>query len=79
MKDILFCKNLYDSLENKRDKLASTKDEEWKKMNQKIIGQIIQWIEDEVFHHVAQETSAYELWIKSEEMYQAKKSQNKAY
>ncbi|GFZ21899.1 hypothetical protein Acr_29g0010610 [Actinidia rufa] len=31
-----------------------------------------------MFHHVAQETSAYELWIKLEEMYQEKTSRNKA-
>ncbi|GFS44407.1 hypothetical protein Acr_00g0090160 [Actinidia rufa] len=47
-------------------------------MNRKTIGLIRQCIEHEVFHHLAQETSAYELWIKLEEMYQAKTSQNKA-
>ena len=30
--------------------------------------------EHEVFHHVVQETSAYELWTKLEEIYQAKTS-----
>ena len=35
MKDILFYKDLYDPLENKRDKPTATKDEEWKKINQK--------------------------------------------
>ena len=47
-------------------------------MNRKMIGLIRQCIEHEVFHHVVQETSAYKLWIKLEEMYQAKTSQNKA-
>ncbi|GFY96636.1 hypothetical protein Acr_11g0009420 [Actinidia rufa] len=47
-------------------------------MNRKTIGLIRQCIGYEVFHHIAQETSAYELWIKLEEMYQAKTSQNKA-
>ena len=37
MEDILFYKDLYDPLENKGDKPAATKDEEWKKMNQKAI------------------------------------------
>ncbi|GFZ21531.1 hypothetical protein Acr_29g0006930 [Actinidia rufa] len=54
------------------------KDEEWRKMNRKTIGLIRQCIGHEVFHHVAQETSAYELWIKLEEMYQVKTSRNKA-
>ena len=78
MEDILFCKNLHDPLENKGEKPEAMKDEEWKKMNRKTIGLIRQCIGHEVFHHVAQETSAYELWIKLEEMYQAKTSRNKA-
>ncbi|GFS40774.1 hypothetical protein Acr_00g0070470 [Actinidia rufa] len=78
MEDILFCKDLHDPLENKGEKPIATKDEEWRKMNKKMIGLIRQCIGYEVFHHVAQETSAYDLWIKLEEMYQAKTSQNKA-
>ncbi|GFZ09649.1 hypothetical protein Acr_21g0002480 [Actinidia rufa] len=78
MENILFCKDLHDSLENKGEKTLATKDEEWRKMNRKTIGLIRQCIGHEVSHHIAQETSAYELWIKLEEMYQAKTSQNKA-
>ena len=33
MEDILFCKDLYNPLENKWDKLIETKIDEWKKMN----------------------------------------------
>uniref|UniRef100_A0A1U7WMD9 Guanylate-binding protein 4-like n=1 Tax=Nicotiana sylvestris TaxID=4096 RepID=A0A1U7WMD9_NICSY len=51
---------------------------EWKKLNRKTIGQIRQWIDDSVFHHVAQETDAYALWVKLEGMYQAKTARNKA-
>ena len=47
-------------------------------MNVKIIGLIRQCIGYEIFHYVKQETSAYELWVKLEEMYQAQTSQNKA-
>ncbi|GFY99659.1 hypothetical protein Acr_13g0010590 [Actinidia rufa] len=78
MEDILFCKDLHDPLENKGEKPEAKKDEEWRKMNRKTIGLIRQCIGHEVFHHVAQETSAYDLWIKLEEMYQAKTSRNKA-
>ncbi|GFY86597.1 hypothetical protein Acr_05g0002360 [Actinidia rufa] len=73
-----FCKDLHDPLENKGEKPVAKKDEEWRKMNRKTIGLIRQCIGHEVFHHVAQETSAYELWIKLKEMYQAKTSRNKA-
>ncbi|GFZ09772.1 hypothetical protein Acr_21g0003710 [Actinidia rufa] len=78
MEDILFYNDLHNHLKNKEDKPVATKDEEWKKMYRKTIGLIKQCIGHEVFHHVAQETSAYELWIKLEEMYQAKTSRNKA-
>ncbi|GFS37024.1 hypothetical protein Acr_00g0049300 [Actinidia rufa] len=78
MEDILFCKDLHDPLENKGEKPEAKKDEEWRKMNRKTIGLIRQCIRHEVFHHVAQETSAYDLWIKLEEMYQSKTSRNKA-
>ncbi|GFZ09911.1 hypothetical protein Acr_21g0005100 [Actinidia rufa] len=78
MEDILFCKDLHDPLENKGEKPVAKKDEEWRKMNRKTIGLIRQCIGYEVFHHVAQEMSAYELWIKLEEMYQAKTYRNKA-
>ncbi|GFZ10943.1 hypothetical protein Acr_22g0003410 [Actinidia rufa] len=61
MEDILFCKDLHDPLENKRERSVAKKDEEWRKMNRKTIGLIRQCIGHEVFHHVAQETSAYEL------------------
>ncbi|GFY81646.1 chitinase family protein [Actinidia rufa] len=70
--------DLHDPLENKGEKPVAKKDEEWRKINRKTIGLIRQCIGHEVFHHVAQETSAYELWIKLEEMYQAKTSRNKA-
>ena len=40
MEDILFCKDLYDPLENKINKPITKKDEEWKKMNIKMIGLI---------------------------------------
>ena len=77
MKDILFCKDLHDPLENEGDKPTSTKDEKWRKMNRNAIGLIRQCIGHEVFHHVAQKMSAYELWIKLEEMYQAKTFRDK--
>ncbi|GFS31562.1 hypothetical protein Acr_00g0018110 [Actinidia rufa] len=44
MEDILFCKDLHDPLENKGDKPVATKDEEWRKMNRKMIGLIRQCI-----------------------------------
>ena len=78
MEDLLSCKDLFDPIELKGEKPDSAKELEWKKSNRKTIGQIRQWIDHSVFHHVAQETDAYVLWKKLEDMYQAKTARNKA-
>ncbi|MCF8701896.1 hypothetical protein L3054_10960, partial [Corynebacterium sp. MC-10] len=77
MEDLLSCKDLFDPIELKGEKPDSVKEIEWKKSNRKTIGQIRQWIDHSVFHHVAQETDAYVLWKKLEDMYQAKTARNK--
>lgn len=41
-------------------------------------GQILQWVDQRVFHHVAQETVACTLWKKLESMYERKTAQNKS-
>ncbi|GFY93906.1 hypothetical protein Acr_09g0003520 [Actinidia rufa] len=48
MENILFCKNLHDSLENKGDKPIATKDDEWRKINKKTIGliNIVHWTQE---------------------------------
>ena len=53
MEDLLSCKDLYDPIEEKGVNLDSTKQAEWKKLNKKTIGQIRQWINNSVFHHIA--------------------------
>ena len=78
MEDLLNCKDLFDPLDLKGVNPDPTKEGEWKKLNRKTIGQIRQWIDHSVFHHVAQETDAYALWKKLEDMYQAKTARNKA-
>ncbi|XP_057960828.1 uncharacterized protein LOC131152896 [Malania oleifera] len=78
MEDLLNCKDLGDPLDYKGMKPDSVKDDDWRRMNRKTIGQIRQWIYHKVYHHVAQETDAYSLWEKLENMYQAKTARNKA-
>ena len=78
MEDFLSCKDLFDPIELKGINPDPSKEREWKKINRKTIGQIRQWIDHSVFHHVAQETDAYVLWKKLEDMYQAKTARNKA-
>ncbi|CAL5356104.1 unnamed protein product [Camellia sinensis] len=71
-------KDLFDPIALKGVKPDGDKDGDWIKTNRKIVGQIRQWINHSVFHHVAQETDAYALWMKLEDMYQSKTARNKA-
>ena len=72
MEDLLNCKDLFDPIEENGVKPGEMADKAWSKMNKKTIGQIRNWIDHSVFHHVAQETDAYVLWKKLENMFQAK-------
>jgi hypothetical protein len=78
MEDILYCKDLYQPLQDIGTKPACKSDEDWNVMNRKTVGQIRQWIDQSVFHHVAQETVAYTLWTKLEALYERKTTQNEA-
>mgnify|MGYP003740606461 FL=1 len=79
MEDILYCKDLYDPVEGDASKPDKMTDKEWAKLNRKTVGQIRQWVDHTVFHHVAQEVNAHSLWQKLEAMYERKTSQNKAF
>ena len=62
MEDILYCKELFEPIECKGYKPVTTTEDEWKKLNRKTIWQIRQWVDKNVFHHVAKEVDAYSLW-----------------
>ena len=79
MEDILYCKDLYDPVEGDASKPDKMTDKEWAKLNRKTVGQIRQWVDHTVFHHVAQEVNAHSLWQKLEAMYERKTAQNKAF
>ena len=78
MEDILYCKDLYEPLQLLGQKPAGKSDDAWSILNRKVVGQIRQWVDQSVFHHVAQETDAYKLWTKLSSMYERKTAQNKA-
>ena len=62
IEDILYCKELFEPIERKDYKPVTTTEDEWKKLNRKTIGQIRQWVDQSVFHHVAKEVDTYSLW-----------------
>ena len=79
MEDLLFCKDLYGPIEGDSGKPDDMKDDEWKRHNRKAVSVIHQWIDNSVFHHVATETSAHDLWKKLESLYHRKLATNKAF
>ena len=52
MEYLLYCKDLYNPLENEEKKLDAVKDADWKKNNWNTIRQIKQWIDHNVFYHI---------------------------
>ena len=50
-----------------------------KKMHRKVIGHIRQWVDNSIFHHVANETNASTLWKKLEARYEEKTVVNKTF
>ena len=72
MEDILYCTDLHEPIEGDDANPEGTTPAIWTKMNRKAIGHIREWVDDSVFHHVANETSAHELWLKLESLFEKK-------
>jgi hypothetical protein len=58
--------------------LTGVMEEEWRVLNRKAVGMIRLYINHNIFHHVANDTNAYEMWQKLESMYERKTTMNKA-
>ncbi|CAN0846213.1 Retrovirus-related Pol polyprotein from transposon TNT 1-94 [Linum grandiflorum] len=78
MEDILFCKDLYEPIESGSEKPEDKTEKEWEVLHRKAVAIIRQWIDQSIFHHVAKDTRADELWQKLESMYERQSAQNKA-
>jgi hypothetical protein len=79
MEDILYCKWLFELIELNEIKPDAKTDDEWKKLNKKVVGHIRQWVDQSVFHHVGKEVNAHLLWLELESLYERKTAQNKAF
>ena len=55
MEDLLFVRDLYDPIEGDEKKPAGKTDEEWAKLNCKVVAFIHQWVENSIYHHVSME------------------------
>jgi len=78
MKDLLFVKKLHlpvFATEKPKDKI----DEEWKFEHQQVCGFIRQYVEDNVYNHIANEEDAKSMWKKIETLYASSTRNNKLY
>lgn len=78
MKDLLFVKNLHLPV-FASEKPKSKTDEDWSFEHQQICGFIRQYVEDNVYNHIANEEHARSLWKKIESLYASKSGNNKLY
>ena len=51
---------------------TSVMEEEWRVLNRKVVYMIRLYINRNIFHHVVNQTNMYEMWQKSESMYEKK-------
>ncbi|KAL6126514.1 hypothetical protein ACLB2K_074562 [Fragaria x ananassa] len=79
MEDILYYKDLHEPIKGDDAKPEGTTPTIWTKMNSKAIGHIHEWVDDNVLHHVANETSAHELWLKLKSLFEKKTTAKKIF
>ena len=78
MKDLLFVKALHLPV-FATQKPESKSDEEWEFEHHQVCGFIRQFVEENVYHYVDQETHARTLWDKLENLYASKSGNNKLF
>nr|KYP56587.1 Retrovirus-related Pol polyprotein from transposon TNT 1-94 [Cajanus cajan] len=78
MKDLLFVKKMHLPV-FATQKPDSMSEEEWDFEHQQVCGFIRQFVEDNVYNHIANETHARALWEKIESLYASKSRNNKLY
>ncbi|PKI76683.1 hypothetical protein CRG98_002992 [Punica granatum] len=79
MENLLLCSDLYDPIEGDSAKPKDKDDKAWECANRKTIDLIRQWIDNSIYHHVAQETNAKALWENLTNLYTRKTPQNKVF
>ena len=78
MKDLLFVKKLHLPV-FATQKPDSMSNEEWDFEHQQVCGFIRQYVQDNVYNHIVNETHARTLWEKIESLYASKSGNNKLY
>ncbi|KAK0604129.1 hypothetical protein LWI29_012318 [Acer saccharum] len=79
MEDYLCWHELDDTILGANSKPKDMDDEKWKKLNKRACAKIKQWVDNNVYNHVANETDAYKLWTSLKETYELNNAQNQAF
>ena len=77
MLDLLICRDLFRPVEG-MTKPTTMSDEDSKILHRKAAATIRQWVDNNIFHHIAEENDAQKLWKKLEAMFEKGTSRNKA-
>ena len=78
MKDLLFVKSLHLPVFASQ-KLESKNDDDWNFENEQVCGFIRQFVDDNVYNHISNESHAKTLWNKLESLYASKSGNNKLF
>ncbi|GKD43630.1 putative RNA-directed DNA polymerase, partial [Tanacetum coccineum] len=78
IEDLLYVKDYYLSVFT-TEKLENKTDAEWTILHRQVCGYIRQWVDDNVFNHICEETHARTLWNKLEQLYARKTRNNKLF
>ena len=69
MEDLLNFKDLYDPIKGDNAKSSDMSDVDWKKLKNKTLGVILQWVDIDLYNHVAKKTNPHTIWKNLENMY----------
>ena len=72
MEDLLNCEDLYDPIEGDSAKSSNMSNVDWKKLKNKTLGAIRQWVDISLYNHVTKQTDPHTLWKNLENMYETK-------
>ncbi|TXG57032.1 hypothetical protein EZV62_018345 [Acer yangbiense] len=78
MEDLLYVKDYYLPVFAEQKPEDKT-DDEWTILHRQVCGYIRQWVDDNVYNHVSEETHARSLWNKLEQLYARKTGNNKLF
>ncbi|GJX10932.1 putative RNA-directed DNA polymerase [Tanacetum coccineum] len=78
MEDLLYVKDYYLPVFS-TEKPENKTDAEWTILHRQVCGYIRQWVDDNVFNHICEETHARTLWNKLEQLYARKTGNNKLF